>query len=427
MKNIDRDILRIAIPSIIANITTPLLGLIDMAIVGHMGSPIYIAAIAVGSTIFSMIYWVFAFLRMGTSGMTAQAYGAGDRKERDASLYRAMSVAICVSILLIAFQSPIRSIMLHFFGSDVATSALASQYFDILIYGAPAALGLSVVNGWMIGVQNSKLTMWTSLIINISNIIASLLFVYVAKLGISGVALGTLLAQWVGFCAGCLMLRSYRPHFTRFNVLFNTKKIKRFFSINIDIFLRTLCLVAVTIWFTRASARQGDIVLAVNALLMQFFILFSYMMDGFAFAAEALVGKLTGAGQDAAKKEMIKRLFIVGSIVTLIFTSIYAISGDGILSLLSSDKTVIAMSDNYIVWAIFIPVAGVAAFIWDGIFIGETRTRQMLLSMLIAMALFFTIYFLLYSQLGNHALWLAFIAYLSTRGIVQTMLYFIKK
>ena len=180
MKNIDRDILRIAIPSIIANITTPLLGLVDMAIVGHMGSPIYIAAIAVGSTIFSMIYWVFAFLRMGTSGMTAQAYGAGDRQERDASLYRAMSVASCVSILLIAFQSPIRSIMLHFFGSDVATSALASQYFDILIYGAPAALGLSVVNGWMIGVQNSKLTMWTSLIINISNIIASLLFVYVA-------------------------------------------------------------------------------------------------------------------------------------------------------------------------------------------------------------------------------------------------------
>lgn len=427
MKNIDRDILRIAIPSIIANITTPLLGLVDMAIVGHMGSPIYIAAIAVGSTIFSMIYWVFAFLRMGTSGMTAQAYGAGDRQERDASLYRAMSVAICVSILLIAFQSPIRSIMLHFFGSDVATSALASQYFDILIYGAPAALGLSVVYGWMIGVQNSKLTMWTSLIINISNIIASLLFVYVAKLGISGVALGTLLAQWVGFCTGCLMLCSYRPHFTRFNVLFDSKRIKWFFSVNTDIFLRTLCLVAVTLWFTRASARQGDIVLAVNALLMQFFILFSYMMDGFAFAAEALVGKLTGAGQDAAKKEMIKRLFIVGSIVTLFFTSIYAISGDGILSLLSSDKTVIAMSDNYIVWAVFIPIAGVAAFIWDGIFIGETRTRQMLLSMLIAMALFFTIYFLLYSQLGNHALWLAFIAYLSTRGIVQTMLYFIKK
>lgn len=427
MKNIDYDILRIAIPAIVANITTPLLGLVDMAIVGHMGSPIYIAAIAVGSTIFSMMYWVFAFLRMGTSGMTAQAYGAGDRQERDASLYRALLVAICVSILLIAFQSPIRSIMLHFFGSDAATSSLASRYFEILIYGAPAALGLSVVNGWMIGVQNSKLTMWTSLIINVSNIVASLLLVYVAKLGISGVALGTLLAQWIGFGAGCLMLRRYKPHFNSLNQLFDSSRIKRFFSVNTDIFFRTLCLVAVTIWFTRASARQGDIVLAANALLMQFFIFFSYMMDGFAFAAEALVGKLTGAGHEAAKKEMIKRLFIVGCVVTLIFTSIYAFSGEEVLSLLSGDRAVIAMSGNYIVWAILIPVAGVAAFIWDGIFIGETRTRQMLLSMAIAMGLFFIIYFSLFSQLGNHALWLAFIAYLLARGIVQTMLYFFKR
>lgn len=427
MKKIDRDILAIAIPSIVANITTPLLGLVDMAIVGHMGSPAYIAAIALGSTMFSMIYWIFAFLRMGTSGMTAQAVGATDLRERDASLFRAMAVAICIGILLIALQLPIRSLMLYFFGSDATTSELASRYFDILIYGAPATMGLYVVNGWMIGVQNSRLTMWTSLIINIVNIAASLLLVYVAKLGIVGVATGSLIAQWTGFIAGCLMLRRYNPRIGDIKQLLDTAKLRRFFSVNADIFLRTLCLVAVTVWFTRAGARQGDVMLAVNALLMQLFILFSYMMDGFAFAAEALVGKLTGAGQNKARREMVRRLFVVGGVVAVIFTAIYVLAGSDILQILSSDNDVIAMSGEYLVWAIFIPIAGVAAFIWDGIFIGETRTRQMLLSMAIAMILFFAVNFTLYTHLGNHALWLAFIIYLTTRGFTQTLLYLHKK
>lgn len=427
MKKIDRDIFAIAIPSIVANITTPLLGLVDMAIVGHMGSPSYIAAIALGSTMFSMIYWVFAFLRMGTSGMTAQAFGANDLRERDASLFRAMAVALCIGILLIALQLPIRSLMLHFFGSDATTSKLASRYFDILIYGAPATMGLYVVNGWMIGVQNSRLTMWTSLIINIVNIAASLLLVYVANLGLTGVALGTLIAQWTGFIAGCLMLRRYNPCIGKIKQLLDTAKLRRFFSVNADIFLRTLCLVAVTVWFTRAGARQGDVMLAVNALLMQLFILFSYMMDGFAFAAEALVGKLTGAGQNEARREMVRRLFVVGEVVAVIFTAIYAVAGSDILQILSSDNDVIAKSGEYLIWAVFIPIAGVAAFIWDGVFIGETRTRQMLLSMAIAMILFFVVYFTLYPMLGNHALWLAFIIYLTTRGLTQTLLYHHKK
>lgn len=423
MKKIDRDILALAVPSVVANITTPLLGLVDMAIVGHMGSPVYMAAIALGGTMFSMIYWVFAFLRMGTSGMTAQAYGAGDTSERDASLYRAMSVAVCIGIMLIVLQYPVREMMLCFFGGDDAVMVLAARYFDVLVYGAPATMGLYVVNGWAIGVQNSRLTMWTSLVINMVNVGASLMLVYVMHLGIEGVAAGTLIAQWAGFVSGCLMLRRYRPRIGSLRQLFDVARLKRFFSVNTDIFLRTLCLVAVTVWFTRAGARQGDIVLAANALLMQFFILFSYMMDGFAFAGEALVGKLTGAGKESEKAAMVRRLFLIGGIVSLAFTVVYAIFGDGILSLLSSDAKVISLSDGYMWWGVSIPLAGVSAFIWDGIFIGETRTRQMLLSMAIAMAVFFAVYFTLYPVLGNHALWLAFILYLGVRGIAQTIFY----
>lgn len=423
MKGIDRDILSIALPSIVANITTPLLGLVDMAIVGHMGSAVYMAAIALGGTMFSMLYWVFAFLRMGTSGMTAQAVGAGDTAERDASLFRAMTVAAGIGLILIAAQSPLRTFMLDFLGGDEATVAYATRYFDVLIYGAPATLGLYVVNGWMIGVQNSRLTMWTSLIINVVNIASSLTLVYALHFGIEGVAAGTLVAQWTGFIAGCAMIRRYHPRIGSRRLLFAGVKIRRFFSVNVDIFLRTLCLVAVTVWFTRAGARQGDVILAVNALLMQLFILFSYMMDGFAFAGEALVGKLTGAGDKAMKRAMVRRLFVVGGGVSLVFTAAYALFGEDILSLLSSDASVIEMSRDYLWWGATIPLAGVSAFIWDGVFIGETRTRQMLLSMCAAMALFFAVYFALFPVWGNHALWLAFILYLSARGLMQTIFY----
>ena len=188
-------------------------------------------------------------------------------------------------------------------------------------------------------------------------------------------------------------------------------------------FLRTLCLVVVTVWFTRAGARQGDVILSVNALLMQLFILFSYMMDGFAYAGEALAGKLTGARREGEKRELLRRLFFAGSVVSLVFTVAYALAGDEILRLLSDDTTVVERAHEYMWWSISVPFAGMAAFIWDGVFVGETRTRQMLVSMAVAMAVFFCVNFTLYSTLGNHALWLAFILYLVTRGLVQTILY----
>lgn len=420
---INRDILSIAIPAIVANITTPLLGIIDTAIVGHMGNSVFLAAVALGNTMFSMLYWVFSFLRMGTSGMTAQAYGANNQTERDASLYRALAIAIMIGICMIILQLPIRNLMLHFFGSEDSTRLYASLYFDILIYGAPATLALYAVNGWMIGVQNSRLLMWTSLIVNCVNILASLLLVYVAHLGIKGVATGTLIAQWAGLISGLLLISNYKPKLLNLKILFNSEACKHFFTINRDIFLRTLCLVTVTVWFTRAGARQSNIILAVNALLMQLFILFSYLMDGFAYAGEALVGKFTGSKNLTEKRSVIQNIFVIGTIVSLSFTLVYGLAGEEILSLLSNDESVITIAKEYRWWAVTIPFAGVSAFIWDGIYVGETRTRGMLISMASAMIIFFSIYFLLFSIMGNHALWLAFILYLATRGIIQTLLY----
>lgn len=427
----NRQILHIALPSIIANITTPLLGMVDMAIVGHMGDPVFIAAISLGGIIFSMIYWIFGFLRMGTSGLTAQAYGADDLPRRDAVLQLALTLAVAIGIIFIILHKPLLRLMLHFLGADNETNLLASQYFNILIYGAPATLATYAFNGWFIGMQNSRAAMWTSLIINVVNIAASLTLVYALRLGISGVASGTLIAQWAGMIAAAAFCRKYQVKLRGFPAAVAHQPIGRFFSVNRDIFLRTLCLVAVTVWFTRAGARQGDLVLAVNALLMQLFLLFSYIMDGFAFSAEAIMGKISGrhsisSAPDIEKKEKLsalKALFSIGIIIAATFTAIYAFGGDVILKLLSDDPKVISLSADYRMWAVTIPFVSFGAFIWDGVFIGETLTRYMLIDMFAAMTVFFITYFSLFHLLGNHALWLAFIFYLGARAIIQSLLY----
>lgn len=414
----------LALPAIIANITTPLLGLVDMAIVGHMGSERYIAAIALGSTMFSMIYWIFGFLRMGTSGLTAQAFGADDRAGATDLFWRAMAVAWGLGLLLIALSGPIRDAILWFMGADGESSQLASRYFNLLIFGAPASLALFVLNGRFIGVKRSSLAMWLSMIINVTNIVGSLVFVYALDMGIEGVALGTLVAQAVGF--GCGMAMAMHGRALSGGSLRRTMRsdgFGRFFKVNTDIFLRTLCLVAVTVWFTRSGARQSDVILSVNALLMQLFILFSYIMDGFAYAGEALVGEAVGARNDVGRRGVVGSLFGLGTMMALLFTAAYALFGDEILALLSDDSSVAAAAKDYRWWAVAVPIASFAAFVWDGVFIGQTMTRGMLASMVSATAMFFIVLELTYPSLANHGLWLAFILYLSMRGVAQTLIY----
>lgn len=419
----NRKILRLAIPSIAANITTPLLALVDTAIVGHMGSELYIAAIAVGGVMFNMLYWLFSFLRGGTSGLSAQACGANDSRASTLVLRRSLIVASGAGILMVLLQQPVFLLLSWFLDAGRETTVLASLYFHILIYGAPAVLGNYAMSGWFLGMQNSKMLLWVSLVINIVNILSSLLLVYGLDMGIAGVATGSLIAQWTGFAAGFLFLRRYRLTSTPLADILRWKGLKRFFSINLDVMLRTMCMIAVTLWFTRAGSRQGPLILAVNTMLMQLFLLFSYMMDGFAFAGEALVGKFVGAHDISSLRLCVRRLFVWGAIWAAFFTLLYVVGGEEFLGLLSNDSNVITASREYFIWALTVPFAGFAAFAWDGVFIGATMTRGLLLSMFGAMVTFFITYLFLYPAMGNHALWLAFILYLIMRGLLQTLIF----
>lgn len=426
----NRKILQLAIPSIVSNITVPLLGLVDVAIVGHLGSASYIGAIAVGGMLFNMIYWIFGFLRMGTSGMTAQVYGKRDLTEVVRTLLRAVGVGLLISLGLWILQSPILRGAFVLIDATEEVKRWASLYFNICIWGAPAILGLYGFAGWFIGMQNSRFPMFIAITQNIVNIAASLCFVFVLGMKVEGVALGTLIAQYAGlFMAFALWLKYYGrlKAYIDWNGLWGGEEMRCFFSVNSDIFFRTLCLVAVTTFFTSTGARQGDVILAVNTLLMQLFTLFSYIMDGFAYAGEALAGRFIGAKNDVGLRRCIRLLFLWGIGLSLSFTILYAFLGRDFLGLLTNDTSVIEASGDYFYWVLAIPLCGFSAFLWDGIFIGATATRQMLYSMLVASATFFIIYYLFYRSMGNHALWMAFLGYLSLRGGMQWILWRYRK
>ena len=419
----DRQILKIALPAIVTNITVPLLGLVDTAIVGHMGSAAYIGAIAVGSMIFNLVYWLFGFLRMGTSGMTAQARGRRDLTEAAGILLRSMKVAGIVALALVLLQWPLYHLMLLLMAPTDDVRSLVDVYFYIVVWGAPAMLGLCSLSGWFIGMQNTRIPMFVSILQNVVNIVASLLLVYVFGLKGEGVALGTVIAQYAGFIVAVAFLwKYYRKLFRSWNVVDRVHTFRAFLSVNRDIFLRTLCLVAVNLYFTSAGARQGAEILAVNTLLMQLYLLFSYILDGFAYAGEALGGRYWGAKDRYAYNDVVRRLFGWGALMTVVFTCIYVIGGMPFLRLLTDEPSVVEASKAYVWWAYLVPAAGVAAFVWDGIFIGTTQTRGMLLSSAIAALVFFVTATITIKTMGNHGLWLSMILYLATRGLVQTCL-----
>ncbi len=430
----DRQILLIALPSIVSNITVPLLGMIDVAIVGHMGSPVYIGAVAVGSMIFNLVYWLFGFLRMGSSGMTSQALGRRDLSEVTRILVRSTTIAFSIALLLIILQIPMKWASFALIGPTADVLPYAETYFFIVIWGAPAVLVLYSLSGWFIGMQNTRFPMFISIIQNIVNILASLTLVYGFGMKIEGVAWGTVIAQYAGFIVALALLYHY------YGRLFRGKRIhqrqnpisflfplstfhKQFFQVNRDIFLRTLCLVAVNLYFTSAGARQGAIILSVNTVMMQLYLFFSYFMDGFAYAGEALGGRAYGAKNAMAFHETLRRLWLWTLIVTTVFTLLYICAGEWIVSILTDESQVIEASKVYLWWAWLIPAAGCVAFIWDGIFIGLTATRGMLVSSFVSALVFFGVYGLTVGVVGNHGLWLAMVVYLAMRGVLQTIWY----
>ena len=420
----DRQILYIALPSIVSNITVPLLGLVVVDFVGHFGSASYIGAIIVVGMLFNMAYWLFAFLRMGTSGLTAQAYGRGDRAETVRVLVRALGVALAIGVALVALSRPVADVAFRLIPCSPEVEASARVYFALLVWGAPAVLGLYGFAGWFVGMQNARFPMAVAITQNVVNIVASAALVFGLGWQVEGVAAGTLIAQYAGLLMAVAgWWRGYRADARGVSLRPVTDRaaLSRFFAVNRDIFLRTLCLIAVTVCFTSSGAAAGDTVLAANALLMQLFMLFSYVMDGFAYAGEALAGRYVGAADAAGFRRTVRRLFGWGLVLAVAFTLAYGAGGRTFLSLLTSETSVVDMAMAYLPWAVAVPLTSFAAFLFDGIFIGATATGRMLLAMAVASSVFFISYYLLTDTLGNHALWLAFLAYLGARSGVEAL------
>lgn len=415
-----REILELAVPAIVTNITPPLLGLADMAITGHIGDAVYIGAVAVGGTLFNTMYWLFNFLRMGTGGLAAQAFGSG--KGHDIVLFRSLALALGFGILLIVLGGFSGQYALGFMDADDATARLASRYFDILIWGAPAVLATYVAMGWLVGMQDTRSTMIIAIATNVVNIAVSATLVFGAGWKIEGVASGTLVAQWSGAAiAAVVIVRKFSPRLQPVVELMRVSELKRFFRINSDIFLRTACLVAVTLWFTHSGARAGADILAANALLLQLFMLFSFFMDGFAYAAEAISGKYEGAGLRDMVVALERTLMRIGLCFAIGFAILYYFAGEIIMRILTDDVDVVDIGRRYLLWAVAMPLCGFMAFVYDGVLVGLTRTRVMLVAMACAMVSFFALYFCVRSSLGNDGLWLAFDVYLFVRGAVECM------
>ena len=421
----NREILRIAIPSIVTNITVPLLGIIDLSIVGHIdsadGGALAIGAISVGGLIFNMVYWLFNFLRMGSSGLTAQRFGREDGAGERRVLRMALTVAVVCCVEIFALQRPIEWFAHIIIAPTDEVWTLATTYFRIRIWAAPAVLSLFALNGWFVGMQNSRFPMYIAIGQNLLNIATSATLVLWFDMGVRGVALGTVISQYCGLAAALFLVRRTNLHAADESIdTAQELSVADFFRVNRDIFLRMICIIAVTTAFTSFGARQGDLLLAVNTLLIQLFILFSYFCDGFALAGEAIVGKYVGAKSHTRKMMCVRRLFAWAGGVMLLFTTIYFFLANGILHILTDDEAVITAAQPFLPWTLAIPLAGFATFMWDGIFIGATATRQMLYTLAIAAAAFFALWFWPMALPTNHHLWLAFVTYLAVRSLVQT-------
>lgn len=424
---IDRAILAIALPAIVNNVTVPLLGICDTAIAGHLGDSRYIAAMAVGAMMINVVYWLCGFLRMGTSGMTAQAYGASDFGEMRRILLKALTIGLIISIVTIFIQTPLLKLLLIIISPEEEVRELASMYFRIGIWSAPAQLCVMAASGWFIGRQNTVIPMIISIGVNILNIVLSLLLVFVFGEGFYGIIIGTLVASYAG-ALSILAMAMHKIRSETSRVSGTTLKIAGddklgFLSMNVPLFFRSACMMCVTLGMTSVGARLGAATLAANSVIMQFFLFFSYFMDGFAFAGEALVGKFVGAKDIRLLKQSVKCLLKWGVGMALTFFAIYSVAGEWIVSLLTDVESVRRIAKSMYVWLILLPPITVCAFLFDGIFIGLARTLTLFYTTLLASLAYFIITFA-NGLPANTQLWTAFETYLFMRGALLGLEYF---
>ncbi|MDF1547076.1 MAG: MATE family efflux transporter [Bacteroidales bacterium] len=421
----NKQIIKLAIPNIISNITIPLLGMADLAIMGHLDSELYLGAISLGGMIFNFIYLIFNFLRMGTGGLTAQAYGKGSNNLVRNLFFRSLFIALLSGIFLILLQVPIEKVGFHLIEGSYQVENLASEYFYIRIYAAPATIGLFAVTGWLIGMQDAKTPMYIAIIINVLNLLLNLLFVYGFGMKSNGVALATVISQYTGLFLSLLIIgNKHKKNFIQINIkeVFDRIGLYQFFKVNSDIFIRTVILISVFSFFTAESAKSGDKILAVNTLLLQYLMMFSFIMDGFAQAAEALSGKYFGRATRCLLKKMVKYVFIWGFAMSLLFSTLYFFFGQYALLIFTDNQVIIEDSRAFLIWVSLAPLLSFASYLWDGIYIGVTASRAMRNTMLASSVLvFFPIYFFTKDEIGNHAPWVAILGFLLARGVFQTL------
>ncbi len=420
----NRKILRLAIPNILSNLTVPLLSSVDTAIMGHLPNPAYIGAIAIGSMIFNFLYWGVGFLRMGTTGLTAQAYGQKSDSEIILTLSRAIIVAIGIAVFLIAVKDIIDFVAFNLVNGSEEVEKYAEVYFQIRIYAAPATLSLYALHGWFLGMQNSRFPLYLGLFVNLLNIFLNFLFVYRFEMTVDGIALATVISQYAGLVLGAIMIVKYYPgvfkHFDK-KRLFEFEKIRKFFGINFDLFVRTLFLIFVFSFFTAKSAEFGDTILSANSVLLQLWLILSYGVDGFAFAAESLVGKYFGKQDKNMLKKTVKYIFGWGLGQGIALSIIFLIFIKQIIFLYTDQKAVIDTAMQFAGWTIIAPLINSACFVWDGIFIGATLAKPMRNSMVFStLIVFLPLFYFLYPYWGNHALWFAMIAFMIARGATLT-------
>lgn len=415
-------------PAIVSNITVPLLGLCDTAISGHLGSEIYLAAIAVGSVMLNVVFWLFGFLRMGTTGLTATAFGASDDHGVRKIYTRAFLLAFLAGVALILFQEPLMEVLLAIVDADEEVTVHVRSYFSIRIWGSPALLAVMAVSGWFVGMQSTFYPMLIAIAVNVINIVASYLLVFHSGAGFDGVAWGTLISNWVGLAIAMVCVRRMRKGkkvWCEGSDILKGGGIGRFFSVNSNLFIRSACIISVTMGVTAAGARLGALTLAVNVVVMQFFQFFSFFMDGFAFSGEALIGRWAGAGSAEMVGRNCRALLWWTAGVAALFTALYAVGYDTITALLTDRESVRRGVEEMAWWIVLIPIVSVWAFIYDGFYVGITDTRKMMWATMAATAVFFAVAFvktedgrLIIGVESNRVVWTAFLSYLLMRGVV---------
>ncbi len=413
----------IAAPTMVANLTTPLLGVVGTAVIGRLGQAHLLGAVAMSALVFDLIFWVFGFLRMGTVALTAQALGAGDHAEQRAVFLRALMVAIVIGVALIVLQAPLAKVIYAAMGGSEAVTAAAKTYFFVRIWSAPFALGNYVVLGWLVGLARTGTALALQIFVNVLNMAATALLVLTFDFGIAGAALGAVIAETSGFAAGFVVVRQFGGAFALpAGMVFDRARLERLFAINRDIMIRTAALIAAFAFFTAQGARSGDTLLAANAVLHNFTLIGSFFLDGFATAAEQLCGRSVGARDRAAFTRAVRLVIAWGFAFGLGTTAIFLAGGTGLVDLMTTSPEVRAAARQFLIFAALAPTAGVLAYAYDGIYIGATWARDMRNLMLAALAIYFATWWTL-QPLENYGLWIALLTFLVARGALQALRY----